>query len=94
MVAAIALMFASCSKEETAAPMNDTEKASLSFGTLLNGMVNNKAALKQQMEMPDCSDGTPMFVEVVLTGPEDVGTMDEPLVVAINATPGDFDGDS
>ena len=93
MVTVVALMFASCSKEETA-PLNDTEKASLSFGTLLNGMVNNKAALKQQMEMPDCSDGTPMFVEVVLTGPEDVGTMDEPLVVAINPTPGDFDGDS
>lgn len=91
-LAVFALLFASCSKEEAAAPTN--ESASLSFATLLNDLVSNKAALKQALDdIPACSDDTPAFVEVVLSGTEDVGSMEDPLVVSVNPNPGNYDGD-
>lgn len=92
-LAICALLLASCSKEEATAPANDP--ATLSFATLLNDLVSKKAALKQAMdEIPECSDDAPAFVEVVLSGTEDVGTLEDPLVVSVNPTPGDYDGDS
>lgn len=90
-MALFAMLFTSCSKDENV-PTN-SEKGSLSFATLLNDMVSNKAAVKQAMAIPACSDDTPAFVEVVLSGTEDVGTMDNPLVVSVNPTPGNYDGD-
>lgn len=92
VVAVCALLLTSCSKEDAPATI-EAETATLSFGALLNDMVNNKAALKQQMDMPECTDGTPAFVEVVLTGTENVGSMEDPIVVALNPTPGNFDED-
>ena len=92
-LAVFALLFASCSKEEAAAPTG--ESATLSFATMLNDLVSNKAALKQALaDIPACSDDTPAFVEVVLSGTEDVGTMEDPLVVSVNPDPGNYDGDS
>lgn len=91
-VAMFALLLTSCSKDE--APINSSEKASLSFATLLNDMVDNKASLKQAMgDIPQCSDATPAFVEVVLSGPENVGSLADPLVVSVNPNPGNYDGD-
>ncbi len=84
-------LLSSCSKDE------DTHtqyggKAKLMFGTLLNDLVSSKSSLKQAL--PVCSDEAPAFVEVVLSGPTNVGTIYEPLVITVNPTPGDFDGDS
>ena len=90
-----ALLFASCSKEEEPALDDPNAKtAKVSFATVLNDMVSNNSALKQQLDIPDCSEGTPAFVEVVLTGQENVGTMEDPLVVSVNPNPGNYDGDS
>ena len=90
---AFALVFTSCSKDEGVAEQSK-DKATLSFTTVLNDLVNNKAALKQELsELPDCSDDAPAYVEVVLSGTEAVGTMENPLVVAVNPTPGNYDAD-
>lgn len=94
LVTMVALLLTSCSKEEEGIIVNDSEKATLSFGTLLNDLMTDKAALKQAAnEIPECSDEAPAYVEVVLSGPTNVGTMMDPIVVAVNPTPGDYDGD-
>ncbi len=87
------LLFTSCTKDE-GVPAQNEDKAKLSFTTILNDMVADKASLKQSLEnMPECSDDAPTYVEVVLSGTESVGTMENPLVVAVNATPGNYDSD-
>lgn len=92
-VAVFGLLFTSCSKDDGVA-IQDGEKATLSFTTVLNDLVNSKAAVKQAVTgIPECSDDAPAFVEVVLSGTENVGTMQNPLVVAVNPTPGNYDGD-
>ncbi|MDT0649311.1 alpha/beta hydrolase [Autumnicola edwardsiae] len=86
----------SCTKEETRPNDLNPEKATLSFGSLLNDMVNNRAAIKQQFdEFPDCSDGIPAYVEVALSqdGAWAVGNETDPLQVDLNPNPDDYDGD-
>ena len=92
LIVTCSLLLTSCSKDDPQAPSSET--ASLSFATLLNDLVSNKAALKQALEdAPACSDAAPAFVEIVLTGPENVGSMADPLVVSVNPNPGNYDGD-
>lgn len=94
-LAVFTLLFASCSKEETGDSLSpDSDKATVSFATVLNDMVTNHSALKQAMEIPECSDASPAYVEVVLTGTTNVGTEQDPLVVAVNPNAADYDGDS
>ncbi|MGY5850517.1 hypothetical protein [Salegentibacter sp. F14] len=90
-IAIIAMLFTSCSKEETDV-LQDEAKATLSFGTVLNDLVNSN---RQQVDLgiPGCVDDEPAYVEVVLTGDENVGTMEEPLVVNVNPTPIQEDGE-
>lgn len=93
-VAVFAMLFASCSKEDDPVMKDSGNKATLSFGAILNDLVANKSALKQQIEnAPECSDAAPAFVEVVLTGTANVGTMQDPVVVSVNPNPGDYDQD-
>lgn len=93
-LALTALLFTSCSKEEPVPDDPSAKTATLSFATVLNDLVSNKAALKQELaDLPDCSDAAPAFVEVVLSGTEAVGTMEDPLVVPVNPTPGNYDDD-
>lgn len=89
------LIFGSCSKDDENMKEELTDPvATLSFATVLNDFMENKAALKQAVEdLPECSDAAPSYVEVVLTGPENVGTMAAPVVVQVNSTPGDYDED-
>src|SRR5690606_34499448 len=89
-----ALLFSSCSKEEDPAVDDPNAKtAKVSFATILNDLASNNSAFKQQLDIPGCSEGTPAFVEVVLSGQENVGTMQDPLVVSVNPNPGNYDGD-
>lgn len=83
-------VFSSCTKEEDGA-MEYSGKARLLFGTVMNDLVA-KNDLKQSL--PSCTDNAPAFVEVVLSGPTNVGSMSDPLVVSVNPVPGNFDGDS
>ncbi|MDT0676866.1 PQQ-dependent sugar dehydrogenase [Autumnicola musiva] len=95
-IAALALLFSSCSKDENNLTESDPEKATLSFSTLLNDLVSNKAALKQQIGgIPECSDNNPAYVEIALSqdGAWAVGNDDDPVRVDLNPNPDDSDGD-
>ena len=95
--AVLALLLTSCSKEEDNLSGNIEGKATLSFGAVLNDLMQNKGAFKQAMgDIPACSEDVPAFVEIVLTTPQGgavVGTLANPLRVNVNPNPGDFDGD-
>src|SRR5690606_26202506 len=55
--------------------------------------VSSKSAVKQQLDIPECSDDAPAFVAVVLSGTADIGTEEDPLIVSVNPTPGNYDDD-
>ena len=88
MFVLFAFMFTSCSKDESN-PMNNSEKATLSFGAIVNDLAS-KATNKQSDagNMPECSDAQPSYVTVVLSqnGSEVVGTMENPH--RVNLVPG------
>ena len=81
----------SCSSEET--PENPSEKASISFGAVLEGLAARSGFKQQASNLPDCSDNVPAYVEVVLSGTRQIGSTEVPLVVEINPTPSDEDKD-
>ncbi|HKL35253.1 MAG TPA: hypothetical protein VJ899_03085 [Salegentibacter sp.] len=81
-IAIIAMLFASCSKDETAGePKVGDEVATISLGAVLNDFIRSQDVLKQSI--PECSDDAPMYARVVLT--HDLG--EEDVIVPIN-----FDG--
>lgn len=92
-LAVFALLLTSCSKEDEAVNENDN-LATLSFTTVLNDLVANKASLKQQLDIPECTDDAPVFVAVVLTGETNVGTVEDPIIVSVNPDPDNFDDDA
>lgn len=80
-LAMFAMIFTSCSKDEAGDPSFDSEKATLSFGAIVNGLDGTRAASKQSIgEMPACSDDDPAYVRIVLMqgGVAVVGSADEP----------------
>ena len=94
-----ALLFTSCSKEESALP-DEEATAIVSFSTMLNDVMATKSSSKQSLdEIPECSDDAPAFVDVVLServngnSVEVVGTVAAPLRLAVSSNPGDYDGD-
>jgi hypothetical protein len=87
-LAVFAMIFTSCSKEETGGADLDSEKATLSFGAIVNDLVANRAATKQAIaDLPECTDDTPAYVEIVLMLGEDevVGTSGTPYRVDLVA---------
>lgn len=91
-LAVFGLLLTSCSKDEDPVNTGD-DLATLSFSTVLNDLISNKSSLKQQLDIPECSDDAPAYVAVVLSGETSVGTVDDPVIVSINPTPEDADGD-
>ncbi len=90
----LAMLLFSCSKEEKLGI--DSEKASISFGTLLNDLVSENSGARQAVQdLPECSDATPSYVEVALSqdGTWVVGSDTQPVRVNLNPNPADFDGD-
>ena len=80
-LAMFTMIFTSCSKEEVGGPDLDSEKATLSFGAIVNDLVANRAQSKQSIaDLPVCSEDDPFFVRIVLSldGVEVVGTTDMP----------------
>lgn len=83
-LAAFAILFTSCSKEETASTNPNPEIATLSFGAILTNLTNDRAANKGHVAfldgVPECSDEAASYVEIVLSldGNDVVGTQDEP----------------
>jgi hypothetical protein len=68
-VAIMSLIFSSCSSEDVGSQKDlNSEKATISFGALLNDLVNNQSAIKQAVsEIPACSDEDVVYVEVILS---------------------------
>lgn len=86
-VAVFAMFFTSCSKEESGVTV-ESEKATLTFGAIVNDLVTNRSADKQsEGDIPDCSDDTPTYVEVVLMQGDDyiLGTTEDPYRVDLAA---------
>lgn len=79
-----AMLFTSCSKEETTNTNSNPDMATLSFGAILTDLATNRAANKAHTSfldgVPECSDEAAAYVEIVLSmdGNEVVGTQDEP----------------
>lgn len=76
LFALMALVFASCSKEEEAVPKNG-ETASLSFGAIVNDLVEQANSKQSLDDLPECSDLTPDYVEIVLTTEEGMEVVGE-----------------
>ena len=86
----------SCSKDETKLTDLDLQKATLSFGTLLDDLATQRAGQKQSVqEIPSCSNGVPAYIEVALSqdGIWVVGNETNPVRVNLNPNPADYDGD-
>lgn len=80
-LAVFALLFTSCSKEETGTKDLESENATLSFGAIVNDLSNRAAASKQATgDFPACSEDDPFYVEIILMqGDEEVvGTAGDP----------------
>ncbi|CAL67028.1 hypothetical protein [Christiangramia forsetii] len=90
-----ALLLAGCSKEETGeVPGDPASNATLSFGAILNQAERAQAAQKAHLaDFPVCSEATPDHVRYVLSGPVNVGTLQNPAEVDISPNPGDYDDD-
>jgi len=95
LCAMLALVLTGCSTEETAGvPEDSSSKATLSFGAILNQAERAQASQKAHLaDFPECSDATPDHVRYVLSGPVNVGTMQNPAEVDISSNPGDYDDD-
>lgn len=64
----LSLLLTSCSKDEAVQDVSSDEVAVLTFGSVLNAMVN-KAAAKQAEngDLPACSDDEPAYAQISLT---------------------------
>lgn len=88
LLCSIMLLFASCSKDDPEITGQETT-ATLSFGAVLNDLV--KDGMKQATsDVPECSDGAPAYVGVVLSGTTGVGTMQDPLMIDLVSDSGEF----
>lgn len=84
-VAVLAMVFTSCSKEEDNLVSNDTDKATLSFGAILNDLANQSNNKQSSTDdLPECTDGaTAAYVEIALYegATAVVGTTEDPFRV-------------
>lgn len=76
------MLFTSCSKEDGNSLLEpDAEKATLSFGPILNDLANNRTSTKQSLDdLPECSGEDPSYVMIILSqdGSNVVGSTEEP----------------
>ena len=76
---AFTLIFTSCSKDETSS-VDPGEKATLSFGAIVNDLATKASGKQSISDLPDCSDDAAAYVEIVLleNGTAVVGTTADP----------------
>ncbi|NJX16907.1 hypothetical protein, partial [Tamlana crocina] len=66
-LAVFAMVFTSCSKDESTADTTSTEKATLSFGAIVADLAANSTNKQSDVsDLPECSDAAPSYVEIVL----------------------------
>ena len=83
-LAALALLFTSCSKDENPVA-NDSDKATLSFGAILEDLASKSSGKQSDLsDMPDCTDGVADYVAVHLTtqaGADILGSAADPFEI-------------
>jgi len=87
----IILVASSCSKDSDTSLFNNQNNrtATLSFGAVLNNLMEGNGINRQALEnIPECSETSPSFVEVVISGVTNVGTMENPVVIKVAANSG------
>ncbi|WP_051227852.1 hypothetical protein [Gillisia sp. JM1] len=74
-IAIIAMLFTSCSKEETSSTIDDTatESAVLTFGAMLDNLANRAMNKGHFAQVPDCSAAEPDMAEVTFSYPGSAG---------------------
>ena len=88
-IAIFALMFTSCSKEDSALSESDTqEKFQIQFGTLLNDFSNDQSRIHEQ-DPEECIDADPAYVRLAITDSEgiyvgDAGGTTTPSAITVN----------
>lgn len=82
----LALIFTSCSKEETN-PVNKEDLATLSFTAIVNDLAKKSNDKQSIGEIPSCSDATAAYVEIVLSqdGADVVGSSESPFRIDLVA---------
>lgn len=81
----LTMIFTSCSKDEP--QIDSSEKATLSFGAIVNDLMNKTGTKQALADIPACSDDAPAYVHIVLMQGDDevVGTDTEPYRVDLVA---------
>lgn len=74
-------LFSCSTKQEE---LGNTVKGSVSFHYDFNSVTN-----KQSMEMPSCSSSKPAYAMIVISGPENIGTMESPKKVMMISSDGE-----
>lgn len=84
-LAVFTMIFTSCSKDEP--QIDSSEKATLSFGAIVNDLMNKTGTKQADGEIPACSEDAPAYVHVVLMEGDNevVGTETEPYRVDLVA---------
>lgn len=91
-LAVFAMLFASCTKEDSAEGVNpSTETGTISFGTMLNDLTKQALQKDHLADFPVCSDDAPAYVVVEITGDGYDGP--ERLEIPLSDTPADYDND-
>lgn len=88
LLAIFAMVFSSCSKDNETELNPDGEKVALTFGAIVNDLVEARSGTKDHLsDIPQCSDDVAAYVEVVvsLDGANVAGTMNDPLRVDLVA---------
>lgn len=84
-IAVFVMLFTSCSKEDGNLLQDQkAEKATLSFGAILNDLANTRSSSKQSLDdLPECSDEDPFYVMIILSqdGSNVVGSVEAPFRV-------------
>ena len=66
-LAVFALLFTSCSKDEQPGTNSDSEKATLSFGAIVEDLAAKSNSKQSAVgDLPACSDDVPAYVQIVL----------------------------
>ena len=91
---AIALIFSSCSKEEESL-IKDDNKAYLSFQTQLDDLTQKNQNKQVNSNIPECTEGTPAFVEIILMHGDVyiAGSETAPMRLDLNPNAPDTNGD-
>ncbi|MFO7721051.1 MAG: hypothetical protein R6W85_11485 [Gillisia sp.] len=84
-IAVFVMLFTSCSKEDGNLLQDQkAEKATLSFGAILNDLANTRSSSKQSLDdLPEWSDEDPFYVMIILSqdGSNVVGSVEAPFRV-------------